>query len=78
MSVPIVRMNSLWWESGNIAVREEEDSLVISEPLSTFPPDHLFLKSGPGLKRVMKVSRLPETLRVNRSMTFNETYLNED
>lgn len=37
MSVPVARLNSLWRELGNIAVREEEGTLIISEPFIHFP-----------------------------------------
>ncbi|WP_346807545.1 hypothetical protein MX657_05050 [Enterobacter chuandaensis] len=37
MSVPVARLNSLWRELGNMAVREEEGTLVISEPFIHFP-----------------------------------------
>lgn len=37
MPVPVARLNSLWRELGNMAVREEEGSLVIREPFIHFP-----------------------------------------
>ncbi|MFP2386053.1 hypothetical protein [Enterobacter ludwigii] len=37
MPVPMTRLNSLWRELGNMAVREGEGMLVISEPFIHFP-----------------------------------------
>lgn len=37
MPVPVAHLNSLWRELGNMAVRKEEGSLVISEPFIHFP-----------------------------------------
>ncbi|WP_187394389.1 hypothetical protein [Citrobacter freundii complex sp. CFNIH2] len=37
MPVPVARLNSLWRELGNMAVREEEGTQVISEPFIHFP-----------------------------------------
>lgn len=37
MPVPVARLNSLWRELGNMAFREEEGTLVISEPFIHFP-----------------------------------------
>ncbi|WP_313010101.1 hypothetical protein [Atlantibacter hermannii] len=36
MSVPVARLNSLWREQGNMAVREEDGTLVISVPFIHF------------------------------------------
>lgn len=37
MPVPVARLNSLWRELINMAVREEEGALVVSKPIIHFP-----------------------------------------